>query len=226
MAGGLDGRSPGTAPAGIRWVRIAMLIGGAVALYVLGRLVADMVVGQFGLHVRARNEPLLHRIIMTATLVYIVFLAIPFVPGAEIGLAMLLVFGPRLAFLVYASTVVALTLAYLVGRSLPVEFAARAFGLVGLAKARDFVDRLAPLSPGERMDLLVRDSPARLVPYLVRHRYVALAVLLNLPGNFLLGGGGGIALLAGMTGLFPIPRYLLTVAVAVAPVPLIVSFTA
>lgn len=213
-------------PSGIRWVRIAILVCGAVALYLLGRLAADALVDQFDLHLRARNEPLLHRVIMTATLVYIVFLAVPFVPGAEIGLAMLLVFGPRLSFLVYVSTVVALTLAYLVGRSLPVDLAARAFGLVGLAKARDFVKRLAPLSAEQRMDLLVRDSPARLVPYLVRHRYLALAVLLNLPGNVLLGGGGGIALVAGMTRLFPFPAYLLTVALAVAPVPLVVSLAA
>lgn len=38
--------------------------------------------------------------------------------------------------------------------------------------------------------------------------------------NILIGGGGGIALMAGMSRLFPLPVYLLTVICAVAPVPL------
>jgi hypothetical protein len=49
-------------------------------------------------------------------------------------------------------------------------------------------------------------------------------VLINLPGNMLVGGGGGIALVAGMTRLFSWPAFLLTVAVAVAPVPLLIYF--
>lgn len=211
--------------AGIRWIRVAVLICGVVVLYLLGRLVADTLIEQFGTPLRAHNEPLLHRSIMTATAIYIAFMAVPFMPSAEIGLSMLLFFGARISFLVYVSTVAALTLAYLIGRLVPPDLVAKAFGLLGLTNARDFVNRIAPLSAQQRMALLVQDSPARLVPYLVRHRYLALAVLLNLPGNILIGGGGGIAMLAGMTRLFPFPIYLLTVALAVAPVPLIISFS-
>ncbi|MGH6886015.1 MAG: hypothetical protein ACREGK_08065 [Geminicoccales bacterium] len=189
-------------------------------------MAADMLIEQFGLHLRPSNEPLLHRGIMTATAVYVVLMAMPFMPAAEIGFSMLVIFGASISFLVYVSTVVALTLAYLVGRLLPAELAAKAFDLVGLARARDFVNRLAPLSADQRLALLVRDSPAPWAPSLIRHRYLALAVLLNLPGNIVIGGGGGIALLAGMTRLFPFPAYLLTVALAVAPVPLIVSLAA
>jgi hypothetical protein len=60
------------------------------------------------------------------------------------------------------------------------------------------------------------------VPFLLRHRYLALAIALNLPGNFLLGGGGGIALLAGVSRLYAVPGFLATVTCAVAPVPLAV----
>jgi hypothetical protein len=214
-----------TNSASIRWFRIAILICSVIALYLLGRWVSHILIARFSLYVTARNEPLLHRTIMTATAVYIVFMAIPFMPAVEIGLSMLVIFGPKISFLVYVSTVVALTLAYLVGRVLPARFAAKAFGLVGLTKTQNFVDRLAQLSPHERMVLLTRDSPARLVPHVVRHRFIALAVLLNIPGNVVIGGGGGIALLAGMTRLFPFPAYLFTVPLAVAPVPLFVSFT-
>jgi len=59
----------------------------------------------------------------------------------------------------------------------------------------------------------------------LRHRYLALAVLFNLPGNMLIGGGGGIALIAGMSGLYRSTNYFITVTLAVAPVPLIISFT-
>jgi hypothetical protein len=65
-----------------------------------------------------------------------------------------------------------------------------------------------------------------MVSKLVRHRYLALAFALNLPGNSLIGGGGGIALSAGMSGLYPMPAYLASVAVAVAPVPLLIALSA
>jgi len=43
---------------------------------------------------------------------------------------------------------------------------------------------------------------------------------INLPGNMILGGGGGLALMAAMSRMFSIQEYLLMVAVAVLPVPL------
>jgi hypothetical protein len=85
--------------------------------------------------------------------------------------------------------------------------------------AKTFYLRIHPLSPGEKIHAIVRNAPARVIPFLVEHRYLAIAVVFNLPGNALIGGGGGIGMLAGMSALFPFPRYLLTVSLAVAPVP-------
>ncbi len=48
---------------------------------------------------------------------------------------------------------------------------------------------------------------------------------LNIPGNTLIGGGGGISLAAGMSRLFRVWRFLLVLAIAVAPVPLIIVLT-
>ncbi|HZD41947.1 MAG TPA: hypothetical protein VE131_14585, partial [Terriglobales bacterium] len=112
-----------THPAGIRWFRIAIFILGIVAVYLLGRWVSHMLIASFSLNVTARNEPLLHRTIMTATAVYIIFMAIPFMPAVEIGLSMLVIFGGKISFLIYVSTVVALILAYSIGRLLPAELA-------------------------------------------------------------------------------------------------------
>ena len=49
-------------------------------------------------------------------LLYTVLLALPFVPGAEIGLALLVVFGAVMAWPVYVATVLALSIAFAVGR--------------------------------------------------------------------------------------------------------------
>jgi hypothetical protein len=70
------------------------------------------------------------------------------------------------------------------------------------------------------LTLVYATAPARVAPFLLDHRYATSAVLLNLPGNALLGGGGGIGLIIGMSRLIPFHKYLLLIAVAVAPVPL------
>lgn len=175
--------------------------------------------------VRPSNEPEVHAMIMAATAVYILASAVPFVPGAEIGFALILVLGSEIILLVYASMVFALVLAYLVGRLVPPRATAAAFGLFGLNRARDMVLQTMPLDTDARLALLTARAPTRIIPFLLRHRYLALALAFNLPGNTLLGGGGGIALAAGMSRLYPLAPYLATVALAVAPLPLLILVT-
>jgi hypothetical protein len=90
-----------------------------------------------------------------------------------------------------------------------------------LERARKLVTELEPLSAEERFRFLARSTPSRIVPFLLRHRYLVLAVLFNLPGNVIIGDGGGIALIAGMSRLFPFPKYVLLVCLAITPVPLL-----
>lgn len=66
-------------------------------------------------------------------------------------------------------------------------------------------------------------APSRLVPALLRRRYLALMVLFDLPGNSM--PGGGIALAAGMSGLFSFPLFVGTVLIAIAPAPLFFYLT-
>jgi hypothetical protein len=159
--------------------------------------------------------------IIAAAVLYIVVAAVPFVPAAEIGFAMMLLGGPEVAGLMYLCTVLALTSAYLVGRVVPARFCAAALAYFGFRRARDLVLQVAGLDAPARLALLQAKAPRRFLPGLLRHRYLALALALNLPGNTLLGGGGGIALIAGLTGLYSVTGYLTTVALAVAPVPLL-----
>ncbi len=204
-----------------RWLCLAcyaaLVLGGALA----GRWSMDLV----AFDVRPGNEPEVHAMVMTAAVVYILASAVPFVPGAEIGLGLIVILGSRIVLFVYVSMVLALTLAYLVGRLIPPQATAAAFAYLGLRRARELVLRAAPLDPGERVALLIERAPRRIVPFLLRHRYLTLGLAFNLPGNTLVGGGGGIALAAGMSGLYPLLPFLLTVALAVAPVPVLILVT-
>ena len=160
------------------------------------------------------------RIVLTATAFYAVFLAFPFVPGAEIGLTLLGLLGAQAVPLVYGATLFGLCLAYSIGRLVPASSISRTLSRLGMKRAADFVERTGPLKPSEMLDEMLSRAPGRALPFLLRNRYIALIVVLNLPGNILLGGGGGIAMMAGLCRLYaPLP-FLITVAIAVAPVPL------
>lgn len=176
-------------------------------------------------NVSPRSEPIIHRAIMTTAVIFVLASALPFVPGAEIGFGLIMLFGGRIAFLVYVGMVAALIMAYLVGRLLPLSFVAKAFARLGLKRAHEFVLKLAPLNAQERIALLTENAPRRFVPAMLRYRYPALVLLLNLPGNSIVGGGGGIALVAGMSGLFSLIGFVAAIAIAVAPVPLFFFLT-
>jgi hypothetical protein len=202
-------------PAGLA-LRGAVLI---AAILIAGRITAEFREA-LDLVVMPHNEIAVHRSIMLATGAFVILLAVPFVPGAEIGLTLLTVFGPPIAPLVYGATVGALTLSYLVGRLLPPATVAAGLRALRLARAAETVEAAAPLPREARLALLLQGGTPWALRLATRFRYAALLVAINVPGNFLIGGGGGIALMAGMSGLFaPIP-FLLTVALAVAPVPL------
>ncbi len=201
----------------LRWLKLSLfyiflLLGGWYAGHALVDLVA--------FDVQPQNESRVHMAIMTAIVAFIAASAVPFVPGAEIGLGLLMVFGAKIAFLVYTSMVFALLLSFMVGRFVPAKFVAAFFRKFGLAKAHDLVLRLAPLDARERLQFLSAKAPGRWLPFLLRYRYLALIVLFNVPGNSAIGGGGGIAFTAGLSGLYSIHGYVVAVLIAVAPVPL------
>ena len=206
---------------GRRWiilipVYLALLVGG----WYLGEWLRDV----SGFEVRPMNEPTLHYMIMLSAGLFVVASAIPFVPGAEIGIGLIMFLGPPIILLVYTCMVVALVLAYLCGRFIPAQRASGFFAFFGLTKAVRVVDRLAPLDSADRLALLTAAVPSRFSRHLLRYRFFILAVVLNLPGNSLLGGGGGIALAEGMSGLFPFLAFLVTVLIAVSPLPLFFLF--
>jgi len=193
-----------------------------VGLLIAANFAVHSIADSLNFQVRPGNEDAVHRTITVSAALYSVLLAIPFVPGAEIGLALIAMLGPPIAFLVYVCTLVGLSFSFVVGRLIPLSGLIRLSEDIKFQRMSELLKAIEPLDQQDRLAFLADKAPNRYLPFLLHHRYLALAVALNVPGNFLIGGGGGIAMLAGVSRLFSIPGFLVTIAVAVAPVPIAV----
>ncbi len=168
------------------------------------------------------SDMVLEITIILLLLLYALLLAIPFIPGVEIGIAVLAVHGSAAAPFVYLATVLGLCIGFAFGTILSDRMSCRFLMTLGLNRACYFIDEIKLLSREERLKRLDQALPSWAGHWLVDHRYIVLAVLLNLPGNSLLGGGGGIVMLAGLSRTFATLRFVLTIAVATLPIPLMV----
>jgi len=191
-----------------------------VCLIVLGNLLTHWFVDRLELEITPGNEPMVHRFIVASMVAYTGLMAIPFVPGAEIGVAVLIILGPKIAVLVYLCTVAALSLSFLVGRLVPERTLIGFLRDLRFHKASRTLAEVEGLDSQNRLSLMLDRSPKRFVPLLLRYRYLALIVAINLPGNIVIGGGGGIALMAGLSRLFSPSGFVVTVAIATLPIPL------
>lgn len=174
---------------------------------------------------RPMNEPTIHRIVMSALLLFILAAAIPFVPGAEIGFALLFIFGAKAAPIVYGGMVGALVLSYGIARLVPIDSLGSFLRWLDLTKAANLVHDIQKIEMQDRAVFLAQKLPKWFGKNLLRNRYVLLAVALSIPGNSVVGGGGGLAFFAGMSGLYGFWQYTLVVLCAVAPVPLFFALT-
>ncbi|MBT7974334.1 MAG: hypothetical protein HN687_09305 [Candidatus Marinimicrobia bacterium] len=160
--------------------------------------------------------------LLAGGLVYGLLLSLPFIPGIEIGLLLMALFGKEGILIVYLCTLMGLTLSFIMGYNLPES------RLVTRLKS---VISAEPETMGlewmnRHIQIIVNNDRLRkwLRTDLPGTRYLALAILFNLPGNFILGGGGGIALLCGLSRHFSWNGFLLTVMLSTAPVPLLIWF--
>ena len=166
-------------------------------------------------------DPNLRLEILLMVAIFMAASAIPFVPGAEIGIGLMVMFGGRVIIVVYVCMVAAFLLAFVAGRFVPATFIAKTLNCLGSGRAEEMFIRLCHTDIDQRIDKLINKLPGNMVPVLSDHRYLAAMLLLNMPGNSLLGGGGGIAFICGMSGIFSFAYFALAVAIAVAPVPLL-----
>lgn len=203
---------------GVRWSTLLKIIL-LLLLIVAGNFMAEWVANALQFEVRPSNEDLVHQTLMVSAIAYALLIAIPFVPGVEVGLALIAMLGPPIVLLVYLSTLLGLSISFTVGRLIPLNSLIGLLDRLHFQRARDLLKAVEPLDQKDRLTFLLSKTPNRYVPFLLRHRYVALFVAINLPGNFLIGGGGGISMVAGLSRLFSLTGFLVTIAVAVAPLP-------
>jgi hypothetical protein len=202
----------------VLWV--ALRLAAIVAVVFLAMYLADLAKTALHIDTTDLSDPGTRRAILIGALAYILLTAIPFVPGAEIGMMMLTVFGAAVAPLIYVATIISLCLAFAVGWCVPASVTAAILARLRLRKAATMVTQINALPRADRMAFLtdqITDPRARV---LARYRFVALALLINLPGSVIIGGGGGIALVAGLSRLFNPLGFLITILIAVLPVPL------
>lgn len=205
---------------------------GTVALFAFsGHMLSAYVNGLMDLQHLAREALMQDGLILIVVLAYIVLIAFPFVPGAEIGFALLLIFGAPIAGVLYLATGAALVLAFSVGRIMPTHVLESILMRLGFARTGRLISENLGREhhPAEFLPIRIHRGKQRFyrgINWLIRHRLFALAVLINTPGNTLIGGGGGIALVAGVSRQISFREFLVCMSLAVAPVPVIVTIAA
>jgi hypothetical protein len=159
-------------------------------------------------------------LMLAVLVIYALLIAIPFVPGVEIGLSVLAAGGVAVAPLVWLATTVGLSLAFVAGSTVPIAWLRRVLTDLHMIGAAHLVARFEALPQKRRVAFARALLPGKYCGWIVKYRYVNLAVLINIPGNSVIGGGGGIAFVSGLSGTFRTSLAILTIALATAPVPL------
>ncbi len=153
---------------------------------------------------------------------YALMLAIPFLPGVEIGIAVLLIQGASAAPYVYLATLTGLSLAFLFGQFVPLDRLSRFCADLYMFRVCALLHTIKTTPLDQRLTTLNDRLPRWLAPVLINYRYVTLGALINLPGNIALGGGGGIMMAAGLSRLFRTQHTIIAIAIFTLPVPLAV----
>jgi hypothetical protein len=166
-----------------------------VCLIILGNYLSQWVIEGLDFEITPVNEFTVHRIIIISMIIYTILMALPFVPGAEIGLGVMIILGPKIVPLVYLCTLVSLFSSFILGRLIPDQSLINFLHGLHLRKASSLLTEIEGLDLLQRFDLLIERSPKKFVPFLLKYRYLALFVVINAPGNIVVvGGGGGIAM--------------------------------
>lgn len=136
-------------------------------------------------------------VLVTAAL-YALALAVPFLPAVELGWMVMAALGTPGILAIWMATPLGLLIAFVVGQNL------RDWPVLQRLRAR-LDNAFQTATDNSLRSRLLRFADR----YLAAHPYWVLAVLVNLPGNWVIGGGGGIGLLAGASGLYHPVRFFL-----------------
>ncbi|MDX2484903.1 MAG: hypothetical protein QNK42_14715 [Pseudodonghicola sp.] len=209
------------APQGTATVRVFRVVLRLILLLILA-YGAHLLIAWFSARAEDIHPGAQVSMLVALMLIYALLIAVPFVPGIEIGLMILAVEGAWIAPWLYLATIAGLLFAYGAGEWVPYARLHRILADLHMRRACALLEQVHPLNREERVMLLRDNAPKWLRPLISRYRYLFVAVVINLPGNAVIGGGGGILFLTGLSRLFKPAAVALTVALAVMPVPMTV----
>jgi len=196
-----------------------------VALILLANFAASKLIEALEIQIWPSHVEIIDRAVLVSVILYVVLMATPFLPGIEIGLALMVMLGPKGVIVTYIATLLALNLSFAVGRVFAAHLLVSLLHWLHLRRAAAMLERFNATEPERRLKFLAENTHGGSIPLLLNHRYLLLAILLNLPGNVLIGGGGGIAMMVGMSRLYSFPRYLALISVAILPGPVLVMLS-
>ena len=210
---------------GPTWAVTLAKLGALALLIILANAGISWIVDRIEIQIWPQHMETVDRAVLIGVILYIALMAMPFLPGIELGLILMTMLGPKGVLVTYLCTLIALTIGFGLGRIFPAHLLVSLLRWLNLTRAASLVEAFDATPPENRLAFLSEKAPAQAIPALLKHRYLLLALLFNLPGNALIGGGGGIAMMAGMSRLYSFPAYLLLIAVAILPGPILVMLS-
>ena len=210
---------------GATWAITLAKLSALVLLIILANIGTSWLIARLDIQIMPRHLETVDRIVLISVILYIGLMATPFLPGIEMGLALMIMLGPKGVLVAYICTLVALTISFGLGRLFPPHLLVSLLQWLNLTRAAALLKSFDATPPEKRLEFLAEKAPTQTIPALVKRRYLSLAILFNLPGNALIGGGGGIAMMAGMSRLYSFPMYVFLISVAILPGPILVMLS-
>jgi hypothetical protein len=178
----------------LKLIIILLLVAGLATAFIVGG--HDAVVALQDLAERSRTPTTL-AILCT---IFTLLLALPGVPGLEVAAIIMLVFGEVGILATWLCGALAFNASFFAGRLIPEARVQRWLTPKQVDEAK-----LPPFAVGQHDAMTLVLERNRVGRAILRwtgppggwRRYVLIFVLFNTPGNFVLGGGGGIALFCG-----------------------------
>ncbi|WP_341368306.1 hypothetical protein [Yoonia sp. BS5-3] len=156
---------------------------------------------------------------------YALLIGVPFLPSFQVSMAFMILQGPEQVWWIYGATVTGFYIPFLAGWLIPPRFLIRMLHNCGLHKIAALVEDTYALPMGARLDLMREMAPNWIKPLVNKWRYAAFFVALNFPGNVVIGGAGGILLVAGMSRVFAPLAILGIICFCLSTIPIVVTVT-
>jgi hypothetical protein len=202
-----------------RW--ILLILGVVIALIAVGQLLG-IPLSELKSTASSLQNNFGWKTVLVGGLIYAILLSIPFFPGVELAWMIIFFFGKDAVVLIYLYTLLGLSLSFVAGRNLNIICPPCSDKLKSVEdKYHEKFNSLA-----EKIHRVFSSKTCNLYfnCLLKKIHYLVLGILINIPGNSVLGGGGGIALLSGMNRSFSWRGFLITICVAIAPLPIFLYF--